>query len=120
MTRADRVWLAVAGAVAAAAAAQSWLAWLDPIIDAGRDLYIAEQLHLGARLYTDVLYVYPPLAPLLLGALTLLTGNSIAAYAAIGAVIALLTAFVLRQIAWTTAGPHAAGALLLLFAAFHL
>jgi hypothetical protein len=70
--------------VGAVALAQSWNRWLDPIIDAGRDLYIPEQLLGGARLYRDVRYPYPPLAPYLLAAIAALTGGSLAAYVAIG------------------------------------
>ena len=68
----DAAMLAAIVAAAAIALAQSWDRWLDPIIDAGRDLYIPEQLRHGARLYADIRYNYPPLAPYLLAAITAL------------------------------------------------
>jgi len=67
-------------AVVAFALSQSWQCWLDPIIDTGRDLYIPEQLARGAKLYRDIRYQYPPLAPYLLT----LIGRSLAAYTAFG------------------------------------
>ena len=71
-------------AVAAIACAQSYGRWLDPIIDTGRDLYIPEQLARGAKLYRDIRYQYPPLAPYLLALITTCIGHSLAAYMAIG------------------------------------
>jgi len=71
-------------AVAAIAFAQSYARWLDPIIDTGRDLYIPEQIAKGAKLYRDVRYQYPPLAPYLLALITGAIGHSLAAYVAIG------------------------------------
>jgi hypothetical protein len=71
-------------AVAAIAFAQSYARWLDPIIDTGRDLYIPEQLARGAKLYRDIRYQYPPLAPYLLALITGGIGHSLAAYMAIG------------------------------------
>jgi hypothetical protein len=67
--------------VAAIALLQSWQRWLDPIIDTGRDLYIPEQLARGAKLYRDLRYQYPPLAPYLLA---LMPGRSLAAYTIFG------------------------------------
>jgi hypothetical protein len=71
-------------AVAAIAFIQSYARWLDPIIDTGRDLYIPEQLARGAKLYRDIRYQYPPLAPYLLALITGGIGHSLAAYTAIG------------------------------------
>jgi len=71
-------------AVAAVAFAQSYARWLDPIIDTGRDLYIPEQIAKGAKLYRDIRYEYPPLAPYLLALITGAIGHSLAAYVAIG------------------------------------
>lgn len=100
------------------AVAQSYLRWLDPIVDTGRDLYIPEQLRLGATLYHDILYVYPPLTPYLLAAITAVTGSSLVAYMAIGATTALLTAIVLAMIARPLAGRYGAAAVLLVFVSF--
>ena len=66
--------------------AQSYLRWLDPIIDTGRDLYIPEQIAKGVKLYRDIRYQYPPLAPYLLALITGGIGHSLAAYMAIGIV----------------------------------
>jgi hypothetical protein len=71
-------------AVAAIAFAQSYARWLDPIIDTGRDLYIPEQIARGAKLYRNIRYQYPPLAPYLLALITGAIGHSLAAYVAIG------------------------------------
>src|SRR5687767_11126175 len=51
--------------------------WLDPIIDAGRDLYVPERLAHGARLYKDIDYNYPPLAPRTLALAVRLFGSSL-------------------------------------------
>ena len=74
----------VVALVAAVAAGDSWNRWLDPIVDTGRDLYIPEQLLRGAKLYRDIRYQYPPLAPYLLAVITACIGHSLAAYTAIG------------------------------------
>src|SRR5438067_11091488 len=70
--------------IAAVAFIQSFQCWLDPIIDTGRDLYIPEQLAHGAKLYTNIRYQYPPLAPYLLALITTIIGHSLASYMAIG------------------------------------
>jgi hypothetical protein len=75
---------AVVLAVATIAFIQSYCRWLDPIIDTGRDLYIPEQLARGAKLYRDIRYQYPPLAPYLLALITGGIGHSMASYVAIG------------------------------------
>ncbi|MFL6244641.1 MAG: hypothetical protein ACJ74H_01350 [Thermoanaerobaculia bacterium] len=112
-------WLSALVACAATVAfSQSYLRWLNPIIDAGRDLYIPEQLRLGATLYRDILYFYPPLTPYLLAAITAVTGSSLVAYIAIGAATALLTAIALVAIARPLAGREAAAAVLLVFVSF--
>jgi hypothetical protein len=76
--------IATVVAVAAVAFIQSYARWLDPIIDTGRDLYIPEQLARGAKLYRDIRYQYPPLAPYLLALITGGIGHSLASYMAIG------------------------------------
>jgi len=75
--------------VAILALAQSWQRWLDPIIDTGRDLYIPEQLARGAKLYRDLRYEYPPLAPYLLA---LMPFRSLAAYTILGIVQSAIVA----------------------------
>ena len=78
------IFIAIVVAVAAVAFVQSYARWLDPIIDTGRDLYIPEQIAKGAKLYRDIRYQYPPLAPYLLALITGAIGHSLAAYVAIG------------------------------------
>jgi hypothetical protein len=80
----DVAWIAVLIIVAAIALTQSWNRWLDPIIDTGRDLYIPEQLTHGTKLYRDIRYQYPPLAPYLLAAITSVIGHSLLSYTMIG------------------------------------
>jgi len=82
--RAQLVLIFTVVAVAAVAFIQSYARWLDPIIDTGRDLYIPEQIARGAKLYRDIRYQYPPLAPYLLALITGGIGHSLAAYMAIG------------------------------------
>lgn len=118
LSRLDAALFALVAIAATTAVAQSYLRWLDPIIDTGRDLYIPEQLRLGATLYHDILYFYPPLTPYLLAAITSLTGSSLTAYVAIGAATALLTAIALAAIARPLAGRHGAAAVLLVFVSF--
>ena len=89
---------ALVAIVAAIALLQSWQRWLHPIIDTGRDLYIPEQLARGARLYRDLRYPYPPLAPYLLA---LMPARSLLAYTILGiaqsAVIAVCLWLSLRR-----------------------
>jgi hypothetical protein len=105
----------IIAAAAAIALTQSWLRWLDPIVDTGRDLYIAEQLGRGVRLYRDIRYQYPPLAPYLLAAITRVTGHSLAAYAAIGFAQSIAIAFLLWWIGCRVGGRWAGLAAALLF-----
>jgi hypothetical protein len=76
--------IATVAAVAIIAFTQSYCRWLDPIIDTGRDLYIPEQIANGAKLYRDIRYQYPPLAPYLLALITGGIGHSLASYMVIG------------------------------------
>jgi len=96
--------LALLVAIAALAFVQSYQRWLDPIIDTGRDLYIPEQLLHGAKLYRDIRYQYPPLAPYLLAAITAVIGHSLASYTAIGLAQSIVIAAALWIIGWRTAG----------------
>ncbi len=82
----------------------SWNRWLDPIIDTGRDLYISEQLAHGTKLYRDIRYQYPPLAPYLLAAITAAIGSSLAAFTAIGLAQSLVIAALLWLAVRSTAG----------------
>src|SRR5256885_11966295 len=90
------IFIGIVLAVAALAFAQSYARWLDPIVDTGRDLYIPEQLANGAKLYRDIRYQYPPLAPYLLALITGGIGHSLVSYMAIG----ITQSFVIAVALW--------------------
>jgi hypothetical protein len=120
-SRGDAAGLLFVVAVAALAFAQSRGGWLDPIIDAGRDLYLPGAIRDGTKLYRDILYVYPPLTPYLLALLTALSGSSLAAYAAISVAIGGLAAaalfWLVRSVSSVSAATVAASVAATLFAA---
>lgn len=95
--------------------AQSYQRWLDPIVDAGRDLYLADRLGHGATLYRDARYQYLPLAPYLLALATKGIGSSLAAWAAIGVTEAIAVGVSLWVAVRRCAGPVAACGAALLF-----
>jgi hypothetical protein len=101
---ADIALVALLLSIAVLAFAQSYQRWLDPIIDTGRDLYIPEQIGHGAKLYRDIRYQYPPLAPYLLAAITSVIGHSLAAYAWIGIAQSVVIAAGLWMIGRRVAG----------------
>lgn len=101
--------------VAVMAFSQSYARWLDPLIDTGRDLYIPEQLANGAKLYRDVRYQYPPLAPYLLALVTSIVGRSLASYMAIGIAQSMAAASAIYLAARRVAGWLGAFAATLLF-----
>jgi len=96
--------LALLVVIAGLAFIQSYQRWLDPIIDTGRDLYIPEQLGHGAKLYRDIRYQYPPLAPYLLAAATAIIGHSLTSYTAIGVLQSIIIAAALWVVGRRTAG----------------
>ena len=112
--------IAALAAIFALALAQSWARWLEPIIDTGRDLYIPEQLARGAKLYRDIRYQYPPLAPYLLAAITRAIGNSLASYTAIGIAQSLIASSLLLVVARRAAGNVAAFAACAMFVAMNV
>jgi len=68
--RRDWVWIAILVLTLAFVIVRANHRSLDPIIDTGRDLYIPEQIRHGVKLYSDILYYYPPVAPYLLATVT--------------------------------------------------
>jgi hypothetical protein len=110
----DALIIAVAGAIAVS---QSWMRWLDPIVDTGRDLYIPEQIANGAKLYRDIVYFYPPLTPYALAAIVKVAGSSIAVYVAIGLSIAAATAALIYFVTLRVSNRVAATAAAATFAA---
>ena len=116
-SRGEGALVALLAAVAAFVLWQSWGRWLDPIIDAGRDLYIAGRLpHL--ELYRDFRYNYPPLAPYLLALLTRIAGQSLLSFTMIAIGQSIVIAALLWMIGRRAAGVHAGFAAALLFVAF--
>lgn len=58
------IWVIAALTVMAAALlAWTWRAWADPIVDFGREAYVAWRVYEGDRLYRDVAYYNGPLSP---------------------------------------------------------
>lgn len=106
--------------VAVVAVTQSWRQWLDPIVDAGRDLYIPEQLAEGARLYHDYRYNYPPAAPELLAAIVRVFGSSLRVYEVVGALLGIVTAAALYALTRRVAGAAPAVVVTALFVAVNL
>jgi hypothetical protein len=91
--------------------------WLDPIIDAGRDLYVPEQLAHGARLYAGVDYNYPPLAPRALALAVRVFGSSLALYEIVGGVLAAIAAAAMYLLGRAVAGVAGGAVAALLFVA---
>lgn len=115
MKRAEAWGVIAIAAAGALSVAQSWNRWLDPIIDAGRDLYVPLQLAGGAHLGRDIAYNYPPLTPYALAGVVRLFGSSLALYIAIGFVVAIASAAAVYVLARRTAGVEAAFVAGLLF-----
>lgn len=72
--------------------------FIDPIVDTGRDLYLAERVIAGESLYEDYRYNYPPVAPLLLAAFGAVAGTELWSFALFGAMIAAASALLTERI----------------------
>src|SRR5688572_28344751 len=96
--RAKAVAAAILIIVALLALALSWQRWLDPVIDVGRDLYIPGELLEGRKLYRDILYFYPPLAPYLLAGCNLVLGRSLLSYTILGILLGGIAAWQLWRL----------------------
>lgn len=59
----DRAGAVLVGVAAVLMLGVSWRTWTDPLIDAGREIYIPWRLALGDRLYRDLAHEYAPLSP---------------------------------------------------------
>ena len=68
----------------------SWRRWMSPIADSGRELDLPRRLLAGERLYQDIHYLYPPLAPYFKALLYRLFGVDLAVLQASGVVASLL------------------------------
>jgi hypothetical protein len=73
--------------------------WGSPVIDCGRDPYIAEQILGGKILYKDLYYPYGPLAPYVLAFLFMLFGIHLNIAYACGILVALFILFLLYRAA---------------------
>ncbi|MGA7614757.1 MAG: hypothetical protein WBX15_06185 [Thermoanaerobaculia bacterium] len=120
ITAAEVAALLAVAAATAFALAHSWNRWLEPIIDSGRDLYVPGAILHGAKLYSDLLYFYPPTTPYLLALITSVIGRSLAAYTAIGLASAITAAAVAYGIARQASGWTSAVSITLLFVSLNL
>jgi hypothetical protein len=80
----------------AASAAASWQRWINPFLDAGREMNVPARLAAGERLYRDVVYHYGPAGPWLEAAALALFGRRFAVLEVLG----LLAAGVLFASLW--------------------
>lgn len=62
----------------------SWLKWLHPVIDCGREVYVPWQILDGKILYKDIAYYYGPLAPYLTALFFKICGANLNVIYAIG------------------------------------
>jgi hypothetical protein len=115
--RADLAAIAILAGTALLALLQSYHRWLDPIIDTGRDLYISGAVLDGARLYRDLRYQYPPLAPYVLAAITAWIGRGLDAFMIIGIAQSLAVLAAIYMLLRRAAGTAAAFTASLLFVA---
>lgn len=120
VTKSEAFAIGAIAVVGAFAVAQAWGRALSPIIDVGRDFYVADHILHGQKLYRDLVYIFPPLTPYLLAALIAITGASLNAFAAIGLITGIATAALVYAITRVTAGWPAAAAATLLFTACNL
>jgi hypothetical protein len=106
--------------VAAGLVVWSWGTWIDPIVDSGRELYVAWRLSLGDLLYRDVAYFNGPLSPYWNALWFKLLGPSIALLTVINGAIAVaiftLLYAILRRIRGGTAATLGCLSLLVLVA----
>jgi hypothetical protein len=89
--------LALIGALAAILFALAHDAILDPIIDVGRDMYVAARITTGQHLYRDLRYNYPPLPPYLLSIVMRLLGATLGTVQLFNLVVAAITAAALYR-----------------------
>lgn len=79
MSAARSGWLAALAPLCAgvASALLSWRQWINPFVDAPREMIVAARLAAGERLYADVAYHYGPAAPWLNAAVLRLFGQDL-------------------------------------------
>jgi hypothetical protein len=79
--------------------------WGSAVIDCGRDPYVASRILAGDNLYTDVYYVYGPLAPLALAVMFLIYGVHLNTAYLLGVFLALCSLMLLYLVARTILEP---------------
>ena len=55
--------VALVTAAALASLAATWLRWINPFVDSGREMNVPARLAAGERLYRDIVYYYGPAGP---------------------------------------------------------
>ena len=55
--------VALVTSAALASLAATWLRWINPFVDSGREMNVPARLAAGERLYRDVVYYYGPAGP---------------------------------------------------------
>jgi hypothetical protein len=88
--------------------AWTWRTWPDPLVDYGRELYVAWQIAKGRTLYVDLAHFNGPLAPYVNGLVVRLFGPGILVLAAANAVVAGACIAMLYALLARTAGRLAA------------
>jgi hypothetical protein len=78
---------AVVVLIAGAMAAWTWNAWADPIVDFGRETYVAWRLCCGDRLYHDIAYFNGPLSPAVNALAMKIAGPSLGVIYSLNAII---------------------------------
>lgn len=90
LTRADGLALLALAVLFGVLLGASWQRWTQPLVDHGREMNLPARLLAGEQLYTDVQFLYGPLAPYLNAWLYRLFGVQLATLHASGVVCALL------------------------------
>ncbi|MGE5275777.1 MAG: hypothetical protein ACM3SU_02175 [Acidobacteriota bacterium] len=70
--------------------AASWQRWINPFLDASREMNVPARVAAGERLYRDVVYHYGPAGPWLEGAAVALFGRRLAVLEGAGLIAAVL------------------------------
>jgi len=81
--------LALPIAAGTASIAFSWLRWISPFVDSGREMNVPERLLAGERLYRDVTYNYGPAGPWLNALALRAFGHRFAALEGVGLLLSI-------------------------------
>lgn len=120
LTKADLPGLLVLLVVGFAMACWSWLSWMDPVVDFGRELYTPWQLTRGKVLYRDMMLFNGPLSQYFNAMLFVLFGTSLRTLVVANLIILALTVLmvftVIRDLSSRLAATFSGMSFLLLFA----